>query len=290
MTPQAPLFGRQVVVRLIPGDGGDVRELRSAAGGPGLSIKVRSKKATTGSAATCTIEIINSALDSISAISQPGSVVEVYAGYSGQLPNGVVNPQLLGVPKRIWHGNPVYGGVKSESKPPDTVLTIEASDGGNALSTARVSISFATQTTLRQIIAEALRQTGIPSDVTTIPETVYPAGYRFVGKPGDLFSQLAVSAGQSWFIRDGAFNFTGTSSAESVLLSSSTGMVGSPTPKSDGSVEVKSLLNPAIRVGGSVELQSVYVNGSYTVQSLETSLDSGFGGDYYMILTCRKKG
>jgi hypothetical protein len=143
---------------------------------------------------------------------------------------------------------------------------------------------------VRQIVAEALRQTGIPSDVTTFPESIYSAGFRFSGKCSDLFSQLAVSTGLSWFIRDGAFNFTGPSSAESVLLSSSTGMIGSPTPKSDGSVEVKSLLNPAIRVGGSVELQSIYLNGSYTVQSLETDIDSGFGGSYYMVLTCRKKG
>lgn len=283
MTPIATLYGRQVVVRLIPPNG-DVRELR------GLRVHAKSKKASSGTPATCTIEIYNPAPDSISAMNKAGATIEVWAGYSGQNADGVLDPQRLGVLQLIWRGNPVYGGVKSENRPPDTVLTVEAADGGHVVATARVSISFTTQTTVAQIIAEALRQTGIPSDVTSFPQTIYPAGFRFVGRVGDLFTQLANTTGQSWYIRDGAFNFAGGSTAESVLLASTTGMVGAPALKSDGSVEVKSLLNPAIRVGGSVSLQSQYINGEFTVQSVETEIDSGFAQPFYMTLTCIKKG
>ena len=283
MTPIATLYGRQILVRLDPGDGGDVRELR------GLRVHATTKKAASSTPATCTVEIYNAADDSISAMVKASSVIELWAGYSGQNADGALDPQRLGVPQLIWRGNPVYGGVKTESRPPDSILTIESSDGGHVVSTGRVSISFTTQTTIAQIIVEALRQTGIPSDVTDYPATVYPAGFRFVGKCSDLFTQLAVTTGQTWYIRDGAFNFAGEGTAESVLLSSSTGMVGSPNPKSDGSVEVKTLLNPAIRVGGSIELQSTYTNGAFTVQSIETDIDSGFSAPFYMTLTCIKK-
>lgn len=286
MTPTGTLYGRQVLVRLIPPDG-DARELR------GLRVAWTSKKTTSGTPSTCTIQVYNPSADSIAAMESAQSVIELWAGYSGMDPNGHLDPTRLGTPQLIWRGNPVPFGVKSESRPPDRILTVEASDGGALTSSGRVSISFTTQTTPAQILQEALRQTGVPTDAVSFPQTpVYPAGFRFSGRVVDLLSQLASTTGNQWYIRDGALVFAaGDMAAGSVVvISSDTGMVGSPTPKSDGSVEVTILLNPAVRVGGLVQVQSLYVNGTHKVQTIEMEGDSGFADPYYMKLTAIKQG
>ena len=286
MTPIADLYGRQVLVRLIPPTG-DARELRSP-----LKVSWTTKKATTGTPATATIKIYNAAPDSIQAMQDRQSVIELWVGYSGRNAAGALDPNRIGPLKLIWRGNPVPFGVKVESQPPNTVMTVEASDGGAITSTGYVSISFATQTTPAQVLQEALRQTGIPADSVSYPMSpVFDGGFRFQGRVVDLFQRLAVATGNTWYIRDGAFVFAGGDEAagEIVLIASTTGMVGSPTPKSDGSVEVKILINPAVRVGGLVEVQSVQVNGVYKVQTLESEGDSR-EGPFYMKLTAIKQG
>ena len=79
----------------------------------------------------------------------------------------------------------------------------------------------------------------------------------------------------------------GTASA--VDVNSGTGMVGSPALKTGGSVEVKTLLNPAIRVGGLVNLASVAINGLFKVQTMETDGDS-WEGPFYSVLTLTPQG
>ena len=285
MTPTQTLYGRQVLVRLIPPDG-DARELR------GLRVTWSSKKSTSSTPATATIKIYNPAPDSIAAMQSSKSVVELWAGYSGLDPNGHLDPTRVGALKLVWRGNPIPFGVKSEYVSPNRILTVEASDGGAVSSSSFVSIAFATQTTPGQIVAEALRQTGIPADTVDYPKTpVYPNGFRFQGRAIDLFGQLASLTGNAWYLRDGALIFAAgdTAAGEVVLISANTGMIGSPTPKSDGSVEVKCLLDTGARVGGLIEVQSLYVNGVYKVQTASTEGDS-WEGPFDTTFTAIKQG
>lgn len=283
-TPIAVLYGRQVVCRLVQPTG-EARELK------GLRIRWSSKKSASKQPATCTIEIFNPAPETRSLVENRETLVEIWAGYSGQDPNGALNPTRQGILKLVWRGNPIKYGVKFESQPPDKVLTIETSDGANFNSNKRVKISFATQTTPAQIIQEALRQTEVPYDPTAWPTTpVYPGGFTFTGRVSDLFTQIAATTENEWYIRDGAFVWAGFGSATAigVIVSPSTGLIGSPSPKDDGSVEMTVLLNPSIRVGSLLFVESSNTNGSYVVKSIEMNCDSGFSNEFYMNVTASR--
>lgn len=283
-TPIAVLYGRQVVCRLVQPTG-EARELK------GLRIRWSSKKSASKQPATCTIEIFNPAPETRSLVENRETLVEIWAGYSGQDPNGALNPTRVGIPRLVWRGNPIKYGVKFESQPPDKVLTIETSDGANFNSNKRVKISFSTQTTPAQIIQEALRQTEVPYDPTAWPTTpVYPGGFTFTGRVSDLFTQIAATTENEWYIRDGAFVWAGFGSATAigVIVSPSTGLIGSPSPKDDGSVEMTVLLNPSIRVGSLLFVESSNTNGSYVVKSIEMNCDSGFSNEFYMNVTASR--
>jgi len=284
VTPTQTLYGRQVLVRLLPPTGDGI-ELR------GLRVSWTSKKATSSTPATATIKVYGVAQSSIDAMQDKRSVIELWAGYAGQNAAGRLDPTALGIPKLIWRGNPVPFGVKVESKPPERIMTVEASDGGAITSSGRVKISFSTQTTPAQVLQEALRQTGVPTDTVTFPTLPLFPSFYFQGRVVDLFTQLANATGNNWYIRDGAFVFATANSAdgETVLISVETGMIGSPTPKSDGSVEVEILLNPAVRAGSIIEVQSIQVNGTYKVQTIETNGDS-WEGPFGMKITAKKQG
>lgn len=285
-TPIVDLYGRQVIVRIIPPNR-DARELR------GLRVSFKSKKAASKTPATCTISIYNPAPDTVALAQDTTSTIELWAGYSGRDPNGALNPTNIGVPRLIWRGNPVKYGVTYESQPPDRILQIECADGGAFFTRSRVNISFSTQTTPAQVIEEALRQAEIPRDTTTFPTTpVFPGGFYFSGKTADLFSRIADATGNQWYVRDGSFVFAakGVPTANGVLVSPSSGLIGSPSPKDNGTVELRVLLHPSIRVGSWIQIESEATNGTFTVQSIEFSGDSGFSSDYYMdIIAVRRE-
>jgi len=283
-TPIAALYGRQVVCRLVQ-PSGLTRELT------GLRIRWQSKKAASKTPSTCTIEIYNPAPETRSFAEDPDTVVEVWAGYSGRNENGALDPTRRGILGRVWSGNPIKYGVKFESSPPDKILTMETSDGGRFNANSRVKISFSTQTTPAQVIQEALRQSRMPYDATAWPTTpVYPGGFTFTGRTADLFSRIASTTNNEWYIRDGAFVFAGFGSATAigVVVSPETGLIGSPAPKNDGSVEMTILLNPAVRIGSLLSVESEATNGNYVVTAIEMSCDSGYSTDFYMNITARK--
>lgn len=259
------LFQRQVITRLIPPGGGQARELKD------LRTSFDIKMSMSGTPNQGTIQIWNPAPDSVSVIEQPGATVELYAGYD--------------VPTLLFRGNPSTSGVALTRPIPDRVLKIEAQDGGDAYTVARVTISTAAPITAEAIVAEALKQANIPSASVRVPPGYQLPSFTFQGSMRDLFTRLASLTGARWFLRDGGMCFLedGADTGEkAIVISSKAGnLIGSPVPK-DGTLEVKALLSPTLRPGMTFYLESLDYNGFYVASDVKFQGDSGFDTSFYM--------
>lgn len=97
--------------------------------------------------------------------------------------------------------------------------------------------------------------------------------------------------GCDWSIEGGLLNIipaTHTLPSEAVFLSQDTGMVGSPEDTGDG-LEIKCLLNPALRCGGLVEIKSIlsFFDGQYKITNLKMSGDA-LSGDWLCTISTAK--
>lgn len=256
-----PLYGRRARVQIgLPGTTGK----EFLCGGPGeFRLTFDVKMSATGDPNTATIELYNVAPSTIALAQNPECEVRVLVGYE--------------TPTLVFVGNPIADGVSGPRRGPDRVLHIEAADGGRSYGEARTSISMATATTAQQVFDEIIRQTGLALGVVRVPDYTFQSGYIFQGQASDALAKLASACGATTYTRDGNLVFIeagGDTGEQAVVFSGSAGnLIGSPTPKADGKIEVKALLAPTIRPGRVFSLESADYNGLYVAE------DVGFKGD-----------
>ncbi len=261
------LFDRQVIVEVgVPGQTG--RRFTD------LRMTLQVKDARTSTPRSATVEVYNPSPDSIAAAQQRGATVRVLAGYE--------------LPRLVFQGDPVKGGVRLDRRSTDRVLHLELQDGGRALTEARVNVSFSTSTTARQVYDAVAAQLGLPAGTIRLPDRELPHGVHLQGRASEVLDRLARSAGSDWFVRDGAVQFIGRkeSTGETALVISGTNgnLIGSPAPKEDGSIEVTALLDPSMRAGMPFVLDSLDYRGTYTAKSVDFDADT-HGAAFYMRVT-----
>ena len=267
------LFKRQVFLQI--GPAGEVGKSFA-----GFRIGFTVKMSASSTPNTATLEAYNLNDATLALAQRSDCVVRLLAGYD--------------VPRLLFQGNPVKDGVRKERKGVDNVLTIEASDGGKAYKEARVSVGFATATTLRQVFDAVAVQTGLPSGTIRIPENVsFPHGITLAGNARDVLDRLALASGSQWFVRDGALQFVGVgedTGEQAIVFSSAAGnLIGSPTKK-DGGVSVKALLAPTLRPGKVFKVESRDLSGFYTATDVEFTGDSGFDSPFYVVAVGKPRG
>jgi hypothetical protein len=259
------LFSRQAILQLgVEGETGkSFRDLR-------IDFRVKMSRSSTPN--TATIRAWNVNAGTVALLQEPRAVARLLVGYD--------TPQL------IFEGNPVKNGVTLERQGPDRVLTIEAADGGRAYQEARVSISFATETTLRQVYDEVASQLGLPAGTIRISEDViFSQGLTLSGPARDVMDRIARSTASDVFVRDGVLHLVGTNEdtgEEAVVFSSRTGnLIGAPSRK-DSTVEVVALIAPAIRPGRKFVVESADINGTFVASDVEFEGDSGWAQPFYV--------
>lgn len=117
------------------------------------------------------------------------------------------------------------------------------------------------QDQVNAIVSSAAGSTG--AKVGTIPNSLgtggtLPRGKVLFGMAREHMSVVAKSNNMSWYIADGKINYvqnTGYLPGEAVVLNSSSGLLGVPEATNNG-VECKCLINPKIKVGGRVQIDS----------------------------------
>ena len=243
-----------------------------------LDVKFKIERHVQGRAGKCLLEIYNlteAHRHQLLAVRRP--FVQVAAGYGP-------------TPPVLFQGN----GRKVFVEREDTTWTtrITAGDGEYALRSARVVAAFGPGTGIAQVaqaIATAMG-VGIGNAATAFRgatlvaagASVFPEGTVLQGWAADELSRLCEATGTEWSVQDGNLQILplgGALQRPAVLLSPSTGLVGSPAAGKGAIVKAKALLGP---------LQSEGITGVFRVEKVTYTGESTAGAtDWYADLVLR---
>lgn len=212
----------------------------------------------------------------------------------------------------IFQGN-IKQVILGRESATDTFIDIIAGDGDRAYNFAVVNSTIAKGGTQRDQINAALTAMA-PKGVTAgnlgiQPTNQLPRGKSMYGNARNYLRDAAQTTQSSWSIQDEKVNFVAKKAylpGESVVLTSKTGMVGTPQQTNEG-VNVKCLLNPNIRIATRVKIDNASIqrfkinlsvpnsaanipapltaDGVYYVLVVEHSGDTR-GVDWYSSLIC----
>lgn len=173
---------------------------------------------------------------------------------------------------------------------PDRLLDIEAYDGHFNIQNKNVSLSFAEGSTRQQVFNDVVSIFGLP--LTNQGLTVsgqYANGWAFVGKARDALTEVLAPIGKSWTIQNEQLVIITPGEVvqrTGLLISPSTGLIGSPEALSDQDErqvetedvpkrwKIKSLLFPQIFPGAELRIESDVVNGAFKVETVVQSGDN----------------
>lgn len=273
------------------GDGLDLSQLR---------IKFVIKRSDTQTPNMAEIFIYNLEEQTAKRIKNEFSKVVLQAGYKDNF--GVV---FQGNIKQVFEGR---------ENATDTFLFIVAGDGDLSYNFAIVNTTIAAGAgNVEQVNAavKAMTATGgtTAGNLGDFPTAKLPRGKVMYGMARDYLRTTAETTDKTWSIQDGKVQFVPVTSylpGEAVVLSSKTGMVGTPVQTNEG-INVKCLLNPKLKVGGRVQLNNADVarlkidlsqpnspanipapltaDGVYYILVIEHQGDTR-GTEWYSTLTC----
>ena len=226
----AALFNRQILLR-ITDSAGIGREYSS------LRIDFHVEHSDASDPSKAKVTAYNLAPDSKAIAEGDGAIVQILVGYEGR------------TTQQIFAGNVIDGGVSETKQGSDRILTLECQDGGVEIAEAEVDISFATETSLGQIVEECISQLGLARGTVNLPTGYsWPNGVVLQGDARSVLNEITASAGLKWFVRDRAIQVISegetTGETAPVFSVDEGNLVGSPTGRDDG-VKVVALLGGA---------------------------------------------
>jgi hypothetical protein len=257
---------------------------------------------------TAKIVIFNLSQETRNLFSEEHQAIEFYAGHNGDL--GLI---FVGQTTSVTH-------TKGKT---DWMTEIIAGDGIKDFTTNRVNKTYTTGTPVPVILDDLISAMGLPfvidpfTAATLAPEVLLQSE-TYAGLAKDALNNLAKDRGFEWSIQFGTIEVTSPDSPfladpTAVVLSSDTGMVGSPEiiertreKKKAGTdekkiygVRVKSLLTPEIKVKRLVTIITINTqsligqlldgpapidaNGVYIADRV-TYTGNNFGGEFYTIM------
>lgn len=231
-------------------------------GTSGFRIGFKVEKDASSTVNKAEIRIYNLTSTSRGLAENPKNIIELFAGYGKE-------------PKLLFRGNP--SRVISSVGGPDSVTTFEVGDGLKAFQDARVDVSFKKGTPVNDVFQTLTNAMGLAKgEQKEIPPKAFPGGLSLSGPVRDHMNYLTGKLDLEWSIQNGAVQILpkGKSTSQAAfLLSSETGLIGSPNKKDKG-LEVVSLLQPEINPGRIVEIKSKFVNGQFRVEKVSHEGDT----------------
>lgn len=216
-----------------------------------LRIKFSVKRSDTMTPNVADIRVYNLDLETALQIKSEFKKVILQAGYEGN----------FGV---IFQGN-IKQVILGRESATDTFIDIVAGDGDRAYNFAVVNTTIAAGATAEDQINAAI---GAMSDkgvdaghIGEMPTDQLPRGKVMYGNSKDYLRDIAQTTNKAWSIQDEKVTFIPKKSflpGEAVVLTSKTGMIGTPQQTNEG-VNVKALLNPMIKIGGRIKLDNASI-------------------------------
>lgn len=249
-----------------------------------MRIAFEVEKGLSGTANTAILRIWNLKESNRNAVGKEFDEVEIEAGYISNIGGKKFGLIYRGAIRDIQH----------DRDNTDIITTVTCGDGDKALRKAVINKSYPKNTPVKTVLedlAAELEKDGItrgewklPDDLPTMARPYAACGSctRELDRLGRAFQFYWSSQNQKLEIVPGDDAF-GTV----VLINQQSGMIGSPAITDNG-VVVKVLLNPEIRVGHKVKVESEHLemngaNGEFRVSQLNFAGDNrGTGDDHFV--------
>jgi len=235
----------------------------------GFRISFNIEKNDDANANKGTVSVYNISQSSRSFIENENLITFLKAGYINQI-------------STIFFGD--IQDRKTERNNSDVITTLEIVDQGKLLDTANVQIGLGPGATNIQAFsaAESALQLIIPPrQKNNLPIKRYTNGYSYTGTAIRLLEKLAEEIDYNFSIQDGEIQIlkNNESTNESVVVvSPNSGLIGTPTKTQNG-VEFSTLINPDIRIGRLIKLESKQIqnaqSGNSDTKASQSLKDSG---------------
>lgn len=210
--------------------------------------------------------------------------VRLDVGYAGGLAN-------------IFAGGAAF--VESVKKTNTIETTINAGDGEKELRASRIAKQVPAKVSpgvLLRVVAESLGVSAgnLHAAVSKLESkglgSMFSAGAALSGSTWDLMDRVCASYGLEWSVQAGALQIlerdTAADGKTVVKITPDTGLTGSPSVDSKGVLSFECLLNPQLRPGCVVVLESMFVRGGFRITEVVHEGDN-FGGPWKS--TCKGK-
>ncbi len=190
---------------------------------------------------------------------------------------------------RLTQGNLTM--FKHSFEPPEILTELEFADGV-VISSKRISYSGKQGVTPYQVLNSICKKIGVKSNIkalekNTLANKAMAGGYSYAGRAADAIDELVDSIGSFWHIEDDTCTFLNDKEVlegEIFLINEESGLIGVPTKVDDvttrsGNLKRKDkksgkkptkigyivhcLLNPRIRTGAAIRVQSKKLNFDY---------------------------
>lgn len=227
----------------------------------GLRIGFQIEKTSESNSNTSRITIYNLNKESRSFVEQEDLVGILDVGYSPVGADDLIENIFQGDIKKVQ--NKLQGS--------DWLTTFEVGDGEKALTESKFNKSFAAGASIEAAINEVAQSFGKPiSTIQDITAKTFKNGLTLSGGSKNIMDTLTKEAGVEWSIQDDEVIILGaenTDGEEAFFISRDTGMIGSPIKREKG-IELTTALNPKIRPGRAILVESKYLEGEFRVRKV----------------------
>ena len=174
----------------------------------------------------------------------------------------------------------------------DWVTRLRSGDGEKAIRDARVNVSLAPGATLADAVGTVAKALGAPLGNALKKAkagdfggafAAFSGGVTLHGPAATQMDRLLATAGYTWSIQDGVLQLLRADEPNdetAVVLSPTSGLVGVPEFGEKQSLRARSLLQPDLRPGRRVQLESEAARGLYRCETV-THVGDTAGGDWY---------
>jgi len=178
----------------------------------------------------------------------------------------------------------------------DVITKITCKDGYIPLTAKKLSLSFAADSTTKQIIDKIVAELNLTKgDYSAIPSYVYKQGFSFIGSPGKALELILCRIGYEWTIVNNVLVISKENESNNTtimqFLSRSTGLLDKPKRFKDRQIRViktsatkknklldgwkiKSLIIPSIQPKSLISVESEELEGIFLVKAVKFSGDT----------------
>lgn len=251
----------------------------------GLRMTFKIEKTSEPTPNKATIEIYNIAPDTIKLLKEPKCRIVLSAGY------GLSSDLKETTAEIIFTGD----GIKSYTKKsgPDYITTIECGDGASAYQDGKINASLNEGTSSQTAIQQVISAMGLKSGEIKGASGSFSGNLVLSGNAKDAMDDVTKKNDLEWSIQDEQVQvipINNFNSLDPIKLTNETGLIGSPNrtgfqnsknkTDKDSGIEFISLLQPELKPGRRVLIESKFITGVFVVRKVNMNGDTKSGNWY----------